>query len=142
MQCTGAPAATLCSDLLASARCLLLPTIIVVVVVASLIILATIVDVIVLVNDTSALSVAQPRILDRTFAACFHVSSVGDIGRLCFERQRTFGGQIAWCPYVGLSFLARPRFIVVQLFEWLRIGDPLKSLGCCQKPYVWPEETE
>lgn len=54
-------------------------------IIGAFIIGAFIIDVIVFVNNACTARIAQPWILNWTFAACFHIPSVGDIGRLCFE---------------------------------------------------------
>lgn len=102
--------------------------------------LFALVDVTVAAGHASSLGVAEPRVLSWAFVASFHVPRVGDVS--LSERQSAFVSIEARPDSTCCRFAAVPGLESVQLFVFLRVGDPLQRLCCCNEPHIGPETDE
>lgn len=102
--------------------------------------LFALVDVTVAAGHASSLGIAEPRVLSGAFVAGFHVPRVGDVS--LFECQSAFISIVARPDRTCCRFAAIPGLKSVQLFVFLRVGDPLQCLRCCNEPHVRPETDE
>jgi hypothetical protein len=96
------------------------------------------IDVIVTSRDAGALGVTKPRILVGTIPAGLHVAGVGDVA--CLEREGAFVAGVARLLSSCRLLAAIPCVECVQLFVFLRVGDPLKRLSCRHEPHIGPEK--
>lgn len=85
--------------------------------------LFALVDVTVAAGHATSLGVAKPWVLSGTFMASFHVPGVGNVS--LFKRQSAFVSIDAWLDGSCCRFAAVPCLKSVQLFVFLRVGDPL-----------------
>jgi len=94
------------------------------------------VNVAVATSDAGSLGVSEPRIFVWAVLAGLHVSRVGDVAR--FVRKSAFVSAPAWLLSCCRLLATIPGIECVQLLVFLRVGDPLESLGGSNKPNVGP----
>lgn len=89
-------------------------------------------------SNTCAFGITKPWVFVWALSTSFHVSGVSNVS--CLERQSAFVSIAAWL-LCGCSYLPTvPSFKCRQLLVFLRVGNPLECLCCCDKPNVRPEK--
>lgn len=80
--------------------------------------------------------ISQPRIHGGAIEARLHVPGVADVQCRFLEGQGTLIREVARFRSLGVLGFAVPRFVVVELVQGLRVGDPRQGLRDRHEPHV------